>query len=1263
MKLFKKLFFLLWLFSLSLTNLFLFKTNDKEIIPNDFSQDYLISRTETEWSFHTQWSDHYAGRTPSLDQFKLAVYYDYSTNEQKPFYNYATAGIGNAKTIKELVNNSSMTAHTEYDTISTNRVNLTITGDNQELADGANFSKKFYITEHYSANSFTYTIPPLNVIKPDVSMEVTNSPSKNDLIMNFNYNANLSSEFQPTDFEIRSIILKNKNETIYDFTSLGLIGNATFTIKTLAPKELIFNIALHPKDSLGSSDVWNYNYNLYQFINPKIDVSKGPAIISIDDSNDYVNEAYVLTPEIGKNKFDLINIGGGKWETVIFPLEEDTVYDNWTLIVSEKGNGNFIFIIDLKAVKTLSFAPKINNFDAQLVDNKPTISWNFSDDTNSLWEINILRGKDGNDPILYHTISSSETEGTWVDENVLEKHSYSYSLELVYVDPFAGELNRIFSDTKTLEILSTVPLINSFDAILANNKITLSWDIKDDQSQIDQISLFKNGKILKDIPKEETNSTYIDEDLSSDENYNYQLVIKYHDLYDGLFFEINSEIKTISTAESKPIINSFTSTIDDSSIVVSWDLTDTSETITSLKILRNNEMVHQITDTTALVNSWTDTDLKMNQEYSYELIVEYKDSYDLSTKTISSTSVNLSTDDIAPSITSFSASLEENKAKIEWTIEDDASTITSISLFRDNIVIKHLGSEDLNNSFTDINLESNKTYNYQLKISYQDLYDGSGATTLDLNSSIESVTTANKMPSINSFEGHLDGAKSIITWDIDDSASIITSISLMKNGKEIKAIEKDDLTNQFDDTDLKINQDYNYGLIISYHDFYDSSSEEQQLYSQNITIKTDNTIPIINTFSASLGDFKTTINWDISDETSIINSISIARDGMVISNPTTLTGTYEDSNLTMDKTFNYQLIINYKDFYSGDELVLNSEVIKITTENLIPTINNFDASLSNHKTKVNWELSDGANVINSLFIYRNGIKVHEINNPKPSDLISSWDDKDLTMDENYNYQLIINFSDSYKGTSDDLVSSSIAIKTSEITPTVTSFNSELTSYKGIINWNILDNASSVTTITLLKNGVNIFTTDEIVGSYEDNDLEMNENYNYQLIINYQDFYSSSTFTLNSETSQLQTKNLIPTINSFKVVTNENNNVNIEWNITSEVTKDFQITIYRKNKTGTSIVYLSNKTKGNWTDKDVEFDYGETIDYWAVISYTDEYSDTLLEENSKNISVNSYSSAPAKIQVSNIYLIITLIFLIIIGIIALFIYSSSFKSRI
>ncbi len=1226
-------------------------------------ENFLINRDENSWSYHTEWNEN-NNDIFSLDQFKVLVSYESSSDEnhKEAFYTFTGASVDNATNLQSLVDNGFLEAKLEP--ISTQfgnrqQTNLIISGTNNFLTTNADFTKTFNFALIYKNGDMnSYSIPPLNLINPEMKVNVTSTGKDEHFNVNFIYDLNFNNNENLNNLKIDKISLKNEitNEEVLNFSSFQTKGEGTFITNLFVPQIWDFFVVISPKVN-NNSDKWVYNFSFETVTKLTKRIVNNSMELSFIDSSNLITGAK-LKNKISDDTFLKVNQEENIWK-IIIPLEKfkEMNTQETTLIVEGK---NFVFDIDLSILKINFVTPTIKSFDAKLINGKVKLSWEFLNPLGVVLQANILKGKKGESLNVYHHIDLSETTGTWEDSELNIGDTYSYQLKLYYVD-VSTIINSVSSKEVSITINNIEPTFTSFSVDLLTSKIAINWEINDDANVIETISLKRNGLVIKEIAKEETTGSYEDKDLDKNKTYNYQIVIDYHNFYDDITYNTSSEVVSISTEEVAPIINSFNATFDNYNTVVNWDITDEKSSIISLKILRNGEEIHNVEDTTALVDSWTDNDLRMNTSYHYQLSITYLSGYDGTEVTINSSFEEITTDDVAPLINSFDATLIDNKAKITWNINDDNNTITSIELLKDNNVLKDIDATDLDNNIEDTELQTNQTYNYQLKITYNDLYDSSGSTLLILNSEIKNISTENITPTINTFNASLNDKTILINWDIKDDSTAITSISLLRNGDEIKTIAKEDLANSYNDNDLESNKTYNYSLIVNYQDPYNPSGTSLQLYSSGVTVTTEGIIPIINSFNATLDDFKTTITWDVSDDKNIITSGTILRDGELIKDVDGLSGTFEDTNLTMDKSYNYQLVINYNDYYNETKtFILSSDIIQVVTSNITPIINNFDVSLKNEEAEITWDISDDASTIDSIIFYKNEIKIHEINNPKTKDLISSWSDPELTMNKSYSYKMMINYNDFYEGTKLSLISDIKTVKTLDLIPSIFSFNAEIINYQGEITWNILDNASSITEVAIYRNNEKIFTTKEIIGSYKDSELKMNEFYSYQLIISYDDFYSTSTLNINSNIETIKTNDLIPIINGFNANLIDNNTIKITWNIDDKVDDIKEIWIL---KNGTKF-HKVNKSdlSGELNDTEIDVSSEETIEYQLEITYDNFYESIEMKKTMK-VTIDLIPPSP-QINSTLMYSIIAFLVLLIIIIIIWFSsLAKSFKSRI
>ncbi len=330
------------------------------------------------------------------------------------------------------------------------------------------------------------------------------------------------------------------------------------------------------------------------------------------------------------NSYDLsLSNENQTYNDSISTLESNTTYDLDAVITYETISGaNVEVLVDINQFNTLPIDPEIQSFNLEDVSSTTaSLSWEISDSDLVVKNIEV-KDIDLNS-VIY---TGLETSNEILVENLESLTTYNYQLNVTYQDLNNTEYS-VSQDLqfKTTPIEPNLALDNSFINVLDQNNVELTWKFNDENSILNNVQIidkFDESVIYEDDNTDGNNNydyeDYLISDLNSNTTYNYQ--IKYSWSYTDLDSEEISDSSYIdfsfTTLASNPeIVDFFVSNKTETSMELSWNITDNDNVIDSIEILdESNNLIYSPTSKTG---SYNIQDLNKGQEYNFKLQVKW----------------------------------------------------------------------------------------------------------------------------------------------------------------------------------------------------------------------------------------------------------------------------------------------------------------------------------------------------------------------------------------------------------------------------------------------------------------------------------------------------------------------------------------------------------------------------------------------------------------------------------------------------------------
>ncbi len=266
-----------------------------------------------------------------------------------------------------------------------------------------------------------------------------------------------------SNVEIKELYFSNETKQID--LDLKTSGTFNFNIDPLETQGWSLFAKLH-LNGAPVNDNWIYKFEFDFPLDTQIDVANDGVNFTIDDQNQYLTSANILTPGLASETTPMIwNNTTKNWKVKVEGLTNNTNYSNWTYTTT---SSLMEFSSPIYPIDTFDLTPIINSFDATFNTTQTDIVWDVTDDYGVAQEVNILR-----DGEVINT--SSNINGTWSDTSIKEDTSYKYQLEVKYLNAYENITREIASSQKEVNIPKVSPTIEIFEVVETDYTININW--------------------------------------------------------------------------------------------------------------------------------------------------------------------------------------------------------------------------------------------------------------------------------------------------------------------------------------------------------------------------------------------------------------------------------------------------------------------------------------------------------------------------------------------------------------------------------------------------------------------------------------------------------------------------------------------------------------------------------------------------------------------------------------------------------------------
>jgi len=413
-----------------------------------------------------------------------------------------------------------------------------------------------------------------------------------------------------------------------------------------------------------------------------------------------------------------------------------------------------------------------------------TIAWNPSTDNVAVTTYDVYRNG---------TLVRSQPGTTYTDTGLAVYTGYTYNIAARDAANNGSNLsNTLFAGTAPDTTAPTVP-DNLHKVSSTVSSITLNWDASTDDIGVAGYKIYRDGSLIAT----QGGTTYTDTGLSVSSSYTYTIAA--YDASSNQSAQSAPYLTTSSNDTTAPTIPAgvHTTTVQDTSLTISWTASTDDVAVTGYKIYRDGSLIGTTTST-----SFNDSGLSPVTQYDYTV-----KAYDAANNVSAASAVLHATtayDTTAPTIPANlqTTSATDTTISLQWDAATDNVGVTGYDLYRNGVLI----TSTVGTSFTDTGLHVNTSYSYKIRS-----HDGSGnnsSQSTALNTGTIADVIAPAAPT-----GLASAAQTTtsidLTWNTttdDASAPSALTYSLFRNGVLVTTQSG----TSFTDTNLHYNTTYHY---------------------------------------------------------------------------------------------------------------------------------------------------------------------------------------------------------------------------------------------------------------------------------------------------------------------------------------------------------------------------------------------------------------------------------------------------------------------
>jgi len=306
---------------------------------------------------------------------------------------------------------------------------------------------------------------------------------------------------------------------------------------------------------------------------------------------------------------------------------------------------------------------------------------------------------------------TEQDQVSYIDQNLNNKQSYRYKMR---VSADSGEVSEFSSVIEIIPEDTEAPAIPAnLQASAGDGQTTISWKANTEGDFASyQIYCKSSGdwELVTTITDIATIS-FQDIGLNNGQEYTYAVTAK--DIWnnENSIKEVVSITVTPQDITSPNMPVDFAAEVDDLAVSLSWNASAAAD-FSCYELFRDDQLIATI-DNKNIV-TFEDTGLSYETIYSYDLFV-----YDQAGNVSEPARVMITTavDEVPPALGDFSVNAFETAATLSWS-SSSIQDFSSYNIYRDDSLLETI-TDQLITNYTDLNLNTNQVYEYQMNISDQ----------------------------------------------------------------------------------------------------------------------------------------------------------------------------------------------------------------------------------------------------------------------------------------------------------------------------------------------------------------------------------------------------------------------------------------------------------------------------------------------------------------------------------------------------------------
>ncbi len=432
------------------------------------------------------------------------------------------------------------------------------------------------------------------------------------------------------------------------------------------------------------------------------------------------------------------------------------------------------------------------------------------------------------------------------------------------------------------------PPTNLLGAALNDTSIALNWTDAIDNVAVTGYEISRDGVVLATV----TTAAYTDTSLIAATAYDYAVVAL--DAAGNRSTAATVSVTTDPAPDTEaptPPTNLQGSTLDDTSIALTWtDATD-NVAVTGYEISRDGALLTTVTSA-----SYTDTALLAETAYEYA-VVALDAAGNRSTAATVSVTTNPAPDTEAPTpVTNLlGAALNHTSIALNWTAATDNVAVAGYEISRDGVVLTTVTTP----TYTDTGLTAVTAYDYTV-VALDAAGNRSTAATVSVTTDPAPDTEA-PTPPTNLLGSALDDTSIALNWTAANDNVAVATYEISRDGVVLTNVT----TSAYTDSGLTAETAYDYAVVA-----LDTAGNRSVAATVSVTTDpapdTEAPSPVTNLLGAALDDTSIALTWTAATDNVAVTGYEVSRDGVVLT--TVTTPSHTDSGLTAATGYDYTVV-------------------------------------------------------------------------------------------------------------------------------------------------------------------------------------------------------------------------------------------------------------------------------------------------------------------------------------------------------------------